>query len=453
MSSNQSLFSSVASLTTVIGSLTLSDVSSSDLERIMNLKKKEEFIRNELHVEIKQCIRKETKKSGETRSTWFAYSNKQRYQRSTYEDLVELLYDTYSNDKSNITVREAYAEFKENRENDGNISSKTVLDYDSDWRHHIEPNCEWIDKPICGVSIHNISEFFRTVCGSYKMSRKRANNFKSLLSRLWAFAVNKGYCEENIPKKYDMQADGIRFKQSLMVSDSDKAYTEEEAQKMVEYLAALPDKTVYDHAIILNFCLDVRIGELRALTWDDLDFSGEVPCVFIQHQIVARSINGKKRAMMDTGCYTKKSSESGHRVLALSDLALQVIDELHKINGDKKYLFNSETGLLPIAENHYNERLKKHCRDLGIKPKSSHKIRFYNISSLYDSKQFDDKEIQRMSGHSSVQMTEHYNRRIKVENLKAEKDFFNNRFSHVKMAAQHKRNTFSEKAKTREPAI
>ena len=194
----------------------------------------------------------------------------------------------------------------------------------------------------------------------------------------------------------------------------------------------MPDKTVYEYGILLHFCLDVRIGELQALTWDDLDFSGEIPCVKIQHQIVYRKVNGKNRAMEDTGAYTKKNTEEGHRILPLPQLAIQVIDQLRKINGNKKYLLNSK-GNWPISKYRYNEKLKRICITLGFKPKSSHKIRFYNISSLYDSELLSEKTIQQMSGHSNPGTARGYNKHIQNTNMKVAKDYLDSRFSNIKM--------------------
>ena len=93
---------------------------------------------------------------------------------------------------------------------------------------------------------------------------------------------------------------------------------------------------------------------------------------------------------------------------------------------DREYILNSE-GKLPISENRYNSKLKAYCEKCGIPPKSSHKIRFYKISSLYDSG-LDEKDIQTLSGHSSPLTTRHYNKKIKNEKLSAIKCIINNEF-------------------------
>ena len=65
---------------------------------------------------------------------------------------------------------------------------------------------------------------------------------------------------------------------------------------------------------------------------------------------------------------------------------------------------------MPITINNYNEHLRKYCDACGIKYRSSHKIRFYNCSKMYE-KGVDEKKIQTDMGHSSLSMTRHYDRR------------------------------------------
>ena len=48
---------------------------------------------------------------------------------------------------------------------------------------------------------------------------------------------------------------------------------------------------------------------------------------------------------------------------------------------------------------------------ISFKYSSSHGIRFHNISAMYDAG-VSEKEIQRLSGHTTAAMTRHYNKTI-----------------------------------------
>ena len=50
-----------------------------------------------------------------------------------------------------------------------------------------------------------------------------------------------------------------------------------------------------------------------------------------------------------------------------------------------------------------------YCEECGVRYLSSHKIRFYGITSLYEAG-VQEASIQRIAGHCSPEMTRHYNR-------------------------------------------
>ncbi len=64
---------------------------------------------------------------------------------------------------------------------------------------------------------------------------------------------------------------------------------------------------------------------------------------------------------------------------------------------------------MPITSQHFDERLKKFCDRAGVRYLSSHKIRFFGATQLFDAG-VDPEQIRRIMGHTTLAMTEHYNR-------------------------------------------
>ncbi len=62
-----------------------------------------------------------------------------------------------------------------------------------------------------------------------------------------------------------------------------------------------------------------------------------------------------------------------------------------------------------ITLNRFNENLKKYCEEAGIRYLSSHKIRFFGATELFNAG-VDPEQIRRIMGHTNIAMTEHYNR-------------------------------------------
>ncbi len=102
----------------------------------------------------------------------------------------------------------------------------------------------------------------------------------------------------------------------------------------------------------------------------------------------------------------KKHSNAGKRTLQVSDYAALLLDELKTINGNKEFILQNAS-LKPISTNQFDEHLKKYCQEAGIQYHSSHKIRFYACSNMYEN-EVDERTIQYNMGHEEISTTRHY---------------------------------------------
>lgn len=199
-------------------------------------------------------------------------------------------------------------------------------------------------------------------------------------------------------------------KRCKVADNSDKVWFKEERDKLLNYLEE-QEQTVYTLASRLCLMLGCRIGEIRALTWDDyFEYEGHM-YIKIQHMMASRPSEECNRTDEDVP-YLKKRSSSGQRTLPLSSYVVNIIEELRKINGEKKYILNS-AGDKPIPTNRFNENLKKFCRKAGVSEYSSHKARFYVASSLFAAN-VSDFDIMNYLGHSDVKTSHIYDRRVKA---------------------------------------
>ena len=92
---------------------------------------------------------------------------------------------------------------------------------------------------------------------------------------------------------------------------------------------------------------------------------------------------------------------------------MSVIEWLFEHYPNSGWLLPSNTLKTPIRTHRFNDNLKRICKKAGVKYFSSHGIRFHNISAMYDAG-INEKDIQRMSGHTTADMTRHYNKSIKT---------------------------------------
>jgi len=159
------------------------------------------------------------------------------------------------------------------------------------------------------------------------------------------------------------------------------------------------------------FCLCCRIGELRALKYEDIEWNSNHTgaSIWIRHQIVDKKCGSISRRATDVD-YMKSHSSAGKRKFPLSEYALQVIQNLKALNPNSEYICSSSKGT-PITTNRFNEKLREYCKEAGIPYYSSHKIRFCSASILYENG-VPLAELQRMLGHTTTAMTLHYIRSV-----------------------------------------
>lgn len=299
-----------------------------------------------------------------------------------------------------LTLRNIFYAFHDKRAESPVLVSHTIKYDVMTWNKHFE-NHSIANRLISDITISHIREFFEDITGKGEVLRTEFGKAKTLLKQIYDYAVLEGKCQYNLADICPIN--GLQFK--LKKTNKNDVYRKEDAQKLMAYLDIL-EPTIYTLGIQLHFCFPLRIGELRALTWED--YNEQDRTMHIWHEIVTDS-DGTKDVDRDVP-HTKNKKESGERIIPVSDKAAKILAKLREINGDKKYILNAtRNAKFSISMRNFNAHLRQYCNDAGIEYHSSHKVRFYGITELYAAN-VPEHIIQYIAGHSSVQMTQHYNR-------------------------------------------
>ncbi len=148
--------------------------------------------------------------------------------------------------------------------------------------------------------------------------------------------------------------------------------------------------------LLLIFATGIRIGELAALQWKDVDFK-------------KKCINISATEVRYDGEHTIKDSpksEAGIRTVYIPDNWMYVLQELRRLNAFGDYIF-VESGE-KIKTYQFRNRIYKVCDAVGIERKSPHKIRKTYASRLKRAG-VDDEMITSLMGHVDIKVTEdHY---------------------------------------------
>ena len=311
-------------------------------------------------------------------------------------------------DNENETLETLSVKWLAERKQDSDVSSKTYDRNINVWNKYYKDN-PITTIPLSKLTAKKIFDFYKSFTCGRAISRAELGNIKGIMNMIYDYAVVNDIVSSNVAKT--VSTTKLRCK---IVNNKDKVYTSEERKALFHYLNSTP-QNVYTLGIMLMFCLDVRIGELKALKWSD--YNEEKGQIYIHKQIVDRKDADGKWCQIELD-YTK-SGEDGDRWLPVSQTAKSILAQLKLLCGTSEYILTNKAGTT-VKTNKFNAYLKKYCEACGIRYLSSHKIRFYAVTEQAKAG-MDIATIQHNSGHKCKSTTLHYIRNASNEAVSDER--------------------------------
>ncbi len=302
------------------------------------------------------------------------------------------------------TVRSLFEEVMNNKEHDADTSSLTVSRYRQIWNKYYE-DAPLADMSISEIKASDLKQFFKDLTAGRVMSRKNFVNIKSIFNVVFDIAVDNDIVTSNLSR--NISCKDLKFK---AVDNENIRYTDEDRDKILAYLDGLAEKTGYEYGIELMFCLCVRIGELRALRWSDVDFRKHT--ISISREIVLRKGDDGKNHFIEVN--HTKGGEHGARVLPLSERAEKALKTLREQQVVSDHICCNAAGS-PLDGNKFNKHLKKVTEAVGIPYLSSHKIRFWSVTALARATGGDIQTVMYAAGHVDKNTTLHYIRAVQSD--------------------------------------
>lgn len=265
--------------------------------------------------------------------------------------------------------------------------------------------------PLKKLTIKDIIALYRSWTKGRTMTSKEFSNLRSIVNSIYKYAISElEIVDINIAKNINLRQFPLK-----QVNHDGEVFSIDDRKKILDYLAH--DDSIYSLAIQFAFYIPFRIGELFGLKWTDIDGNR----LRIKRQRVTScemnddlTFTSKHYEVVNQ---TKGFNEKGIRYVYLGEKAKAILERIRKVNPDSEYIFANKDGKLLLSSS-FNRKLKKICEKINISPWSSHKIRFC-VASMYYLSGVNIIELQRIMGHTTVQMTMHYLRDI-IADKKAE---------------------------------
>ncbi len=334
-----------------------------------------------------------------------------KVERTNLKDVEDAIVDSYLG--KNVTICTIFDDYMKRRKADvlSGTWSKDILYHDMFYS-----TSKLYKKPLSKLTLDDGYEFLEH-CLTVKpdMKRRYWNNIVGCLNQLFQYAIDKGYINQNPFRNMKPKKD--LFAAPVKTRDGDTVFTKSEQFSVCRLAEEDAEKTGHSEplGIILLFNLGIRIGELCAIKWGDIETNRRRTYIHIQREMVPE-IDDKGKAHGFTVLEHCKTP-AGDRRLQLNEKAMETFDAIRRLNeaagiptGDDDYVFLRLTGKAYSFCNSrsFDPRLRKYCRQSGMSViKSPHDIRRTVLTNLYEAG-MPLKKIQEYAGHSSLKQTMDY---------------------------------------------
>ena len=193
------------------------------------------------------------------------------------------------------------------------------------------------------------------------------------------------------------QLEGIRKPKSEKRTEKVRALTKEEQLKLYEVLTT--EDVNYSHQMLLSMLTGMRMGEINALKFDDIDLRRKTISI---SRTISRDIKG--RAFVSQGAKT----ENGNRVIRISETAMPLVEEILQCAEDSEYLFIYRGKHITTSQ--VNMEFKRTLEKYGIVDiKVQGKVSLHSLRHTYATRCIEAgmqaKVLQHLLGHSDISIT------------------------------------------------
>jgi integrase len=234
------------------------------------------------------------------------------------------------------------------------------------------------------ISINNFNTFIQEL--SLKLSPKTVRDIICVLKAILNYYENKYGCKLNYKKINAPKIEKVHIK---ILSDKERL-------KIENY--CLENKTLNNLGIILCLNTGLRIGELCALKWKNIDLAEKNIYVTQTIQRVYNTYTKDSVVIIDT-----PKTDCSVRCIPINKKIYTLLKEIKKnYSSDAFFLTGSAEQF--IEPRRYQYLFKKTIKSLNIKPFKFHVLRHTFATNCIDVG-MDIKSLSELLGHSTVEVT------------------------------------------------
>ena len=222
------------------------------------------------------------------------------------------------------------------------------------------------------------------------LSTKSVNDLVSLLTQILKYGEKNNYIQD---LDYDFPKPKSSNKDLQILSVANQS-------KLLAFLHSNLNKE--NLGVLLALYTGIRIGELCALTWSDIDFkSGDLKVNKTLQRIKNTNPQEKAKTKIIIGAPKSKKST---REIPLQDFLLDILKSFQgKEQKEQAYILTGQSGCF-IEPRAYQRKFKTYLQKAGLEDINFHSLR-HTFATRAIEQGFDIKSLSEILGHASVSFT------------------------------------------------
>ena len=328
---------------------------------------------------------------------WYTYLDDSRkgrrlLRKKTRKELEELIYKNYQVN----TIGEVFDKWVEKKLEYGEIQRQTYDRYKTDFETLFVKTGFYATK-MQNLTEEMLEDFIKKSIADFGMSYKRYSNMRTLIIGILKYAKKRGYTDISAKDFFGdyLELSRKAFKKKV-VKDEDSVFNKEEIEMLSKEL--WDNHSLVDLGILLTFQTGLRVGELVALQYSDVN--GSLLEVWKTEERYKDADGNFVFEIRES-----PKTEAGNRTIILDDEAKKILAAIRKQNPFGEYMF-MDRGKRMISKR-FTLRLIRLCKKLGIPPRSMHKIRKTYATRLINGG-VDERLIIKQMGHTNFNCTRDY---------------------------------------------
>ena len=328
-----------------------------------------------------------------------------KIRKKTKEEVLNEIIRLQNEEKkenAGLTLLSLYPMYRDNMVKTG--KGRTAQRNNDLWKKYLE-NSTLATIDWKTIKMSTLTSALCDIITQNQMTEKQYKNTKSLLNAIIDFAVDDDLLDFNRARNVRcINKDLFREK-----DETEQVFSESESEDIIHCCLDYFNKTKNPAylALILNFLLGLRAGELATLKYEDFDFENHILTVS-RSEISEREFDGDSFHVKGLKVVNrlKMGYKAREEVIDIESTPC-VVKFVWEACGGSEWLFTRPDGERMTSGN-IHHALDIVTKKLNIAHRSNHKIRKTVISKMVQSGEFSTTDIAKRAGHRDYSTTQKY---------------------------------------------